>query len=85
MPKFTKVGFEKISIPPDVYAMLLWEYQRQKATMYEEPPPTAIINCKKISEMENKKQSSLKNMGRTFLTRLRFDLLLKMSNVDKGL
>ena len=85
MPKFTKVGFEKISIPPDVYAMLLWEYQRQKATMYEEPPPTAIINCKKITEMENKKQSSLRNMGRTFLTRLRFNLLLKMSNVYNGL
>ena len=66
VPKFTKVGFERSSIPPDVYAMLLWEYERQKAFMYEEPPPTAIINCKKIREMEDKKQSSLKNMGRTF-------------------
>ena len=29
LPKFTKVGFMKTKIPPDVYAMMLWEYERK--------------------------------------------------------
>ena len=33
LPKFTKVGFMKMKIPPDVYAMMLWEYERKNVVL----------------------------------------------------
>ena len=82
VPKFTKVGFAKTKIPADLYAMLLWEYERRKSFMFEEPI-NEVINCLKI--VENKKQSRLKNMRRTFMTRLRFVFMLTMFSMDKSM
>jgi len=70
VPKFTKVGFEKTKIPADIYAMLLWEFERQKSLMVQEPITHGIINCVKIVEMENKRQSRLQDLRRTFMTKL---------------
>ena len=72
VPKFTKVGFEKTKIPADVYAMLLWDYERRKSLMFKEPTSDGIINCQEIIEIENKRQSRLKDLRRTFMTKLRF-------------
>ena len=76
VPKFTKLGFEKTMIPPDVYEMLLWEYRRLKDKIFEEPSPIAVINCEKIIKDKKKKQSRIKYLGNTLLTELRWSSIL---------
>ena len=76
VPKFTKVGFEKTKIPPELYAMLLREYERVKASMYEESCAKAVINCEQIIDSEEEEESSLRSSKRTFITQLRFDFPL---------
>ena len=76
VPKFTSLGFEKTQIPEDVYAMLLWEYERLKYSMKEEPLPQGVINCQEIMQDEKMKKSRIKNLRNTFLTVLRFIFLL---------
>ena len=71
VPKFTSLGFEKTQIPTDVYTMLLWEYERLKDSMIEEPSPKGVINCEEIIQDEKNKQSRIKNLRNTFLTILR--------------
>jgi len=79
VPKFTSVGFEKTKIPPDVYAMLLWEYERLKYSMKQEPLPKGVINCEEIIHDDKNKQSRIKNLRNTFLTLLSFDVLDQLS------
>jgi len=70
VPKFTKVGFEKTKIPPDVYSMLLREYERVKSTMSEESCAKAVINCEQIINSEEEAESSLRSSKRTYITQL---------------
>ena len=70
VPKITKVGFKKTKIPPDVYAMLLWEYERNKSFLkYETLNGHNNVN---IVNNRKKKQSSLKNIRSTYTIELRF-------------
>ena len=76
VPKFTKEGFEKIRIPPDMYTMLLWDYERQKPSMIDEPQARGPINSEQIIDNKKKAQSNVKNMRRAFLIELRFSLIM---------
>jgi len=70
VPKFTEIGFEKTKIPPDVYKMLLWEYEKEIPFMYHEPFARGGINAEQIVSNEKKGQSRIQNMDRAFLTNL---------------
>ena len=71
VPMFTELGFEKTRIPPDVYNMLLWEYEKEIPYMYHEPLARGGINAEEIVSNKKKMQSRIKNMERAFLTNLR--------------
>ena len=76
VPKFTELGFKKTRIPPDVYAMLLWDYERQKPSMIDESNTRGEINSEHILNIKKKAQSTVKDMGRAFLTNLRLSLMM---------
>ena len=69
VPKFTKIGFEKIKIPADIYRMLMKEYERVKPSMQVEGCAKAVINCEEIIDSED--ESSLRSSRRTFIMNLR--------------
>merc|ERR1712142_252895 len=77
LPKFTEVGFQKISIPPDVYSMLLKEYQRNMPFMYEEYCVNALMNCKQIIDNKERARSSLRSRD-TFMIDLSQDVINKV-------
>ena len=59
-------------IPKDIFAMLLWEYERKKSFMYEENHRYGgFINFNKLVSNKKKAQSSIKSLKRTFLINLR--------------
>jgi len=68
VPKFTKIGFEKIKIPADIYRMLIKEYERVKPSMQVEGCAKAVINCEEIIDSED--ESSLRSSRRTFIMNL---------------
>ena len=72
VPKFTKVGFEKLKIPAELYSHILTEYERlKKATQPKEDCAVAVINCQEIvSDVENQK-SRLKEHRKTTIMYLR--------------
>ena len=80
VPKFTRKGFEKTKIPADVYAMLLWEYERQKTSIKDDT--LNGHNSDKIINNKKKAQSSIKNMKKTYLIELRFCSQLLIFNTD---
>ena len=45
VPKFTKVGFKKMKIPADVYAMILWEYERKKISLEVDDDQNSNTGC----------------------------------------
>ena len=45
VPKFTKVGFKKTKIPPDVHAMMLWEYERKKSSLEVKDDENSNTGC----------------------------------------
>ena len=74
VPMFTEDGFEKTKIPPDLYEMLVWEYEKEIPNMYPEPFAKGGINAEEIVTNIKKAQSRIKNMGRTFSTNIRYCL-----------
>jgi len=67
VPKLTTDGFKKTRIPPDVFAMLQWDYQRKKSFLYEEILPYGAMNKEWIVNNKKKAQSSIKNVKNSFL------------------
>ena len=81
VPKFTRKGFEKTKIPPDVYAMLLWDYERQKTSFKVNSDSfngnNQIINNKK------KAQSSIKTMNVMYIMDIRYFVFINVKGVFK--
>ena len=70
VPKFTKMGFVKTRTPPDVHAMLLWEFDRNKSFLREEPLDRGgIISKEEIIKTKNK--SSLMKLKKVFKSQIR--------------
>ena len=70
VPKFTKVGFEKVPIPPEIYSEILMEYETLKSQLVEEGCSWFINNCEDI--VSDGEESSLRNTQRTYLMQLRY-------------
>ena len=70
VPKFTQTGFEKLKIPPDLYKMLVDDYERVKPEMAEEVCIQAVINCQEIQDLGD--ESILRSRRRTFIMELRW-------------
>ena len=71
VPKFTKVGFEKVQIPSEIYSAILTEYERLKSSPSQERCFRAVINCEEIVSDEENEESSLKESQRTYMMFLR--------------
>ena len=71
VPKFTKVGFEKVQIPSEIYSAILTEYERLKSSPSQEGCTRAVINCEEIVSDEENEESSLKESQRTYMMFLR--------------
>ena len=72
VPKITKSGFEKTKIPSDVYAMLLWEYERKKSSLNEDTLNGQEIMNNQIVNNKKKAKSSIRNMKKSYTIKLRF-------------
>ena len=83
VPKFTNKGFEKTRIPPDVYAMLLWEYERLKNSMQEEPNLGGLIHSEEIIKDEKNKKSRIEVSKNIFLTVLRWSFMISVFNTSE--
>ena len=70
VPKFTQTGFEKLKIPPDLYKMLVDDYERVKPDMAEEVCIQAVINCQEIQDLGD--ESIVRSRRRTFIMALRW-------------
>ena len=80
VPKFTKVGFEKVKIPAEIYQMLIKEYERIKPGMRVETCARAVINCEQI--VDDDYESSLRTSKRTFIMELRYCVNCKTEAAD---
>lgn len=72
VPKFTENGFEKIKIPPKVYAALQKEHKRFKSQMAPEACAKGVFNCEEIIDNPEKQESSLRLTKKTFIMAPRF-------------
>ena len=54
VPKFTKVGFKKTKIPPDVHAMMLWEYERKKSSLEVKDDENSNTGCPSQCNITNR-------------------------------
>ena len=68
VPAFTETGYLKLSIPADLYRVLLLEYERARPGMVVEDCARAVINCEEILDREE--ECSLHRHRRTFITNL---------------
>ena len=76
VPKFTQTGFEKLKIPPDLYKMLVDDYERVKPDMAEEVCIQAVINCQEIQDLGD--ESIVRSRRRTFIMELRcFPIIIR--------
>ena len=71
VPKFTKVGFEKVQIPSEIYSAILTEYEKLKSSPSQERCYRAVINCEEIVSDEENEESSLKESQKTYMMFLR--------------
>ena len=71
VPKFTKVGFEKVPIPAEIYSSLLAEYEKLKSKPSQESCIRALINCEQIISDEDLAESQLKESQQTYMMILR--------------
>ena len=71
VPKFTKVGFEKVQIPSEIYSAISTEYKRLKSSPSQEGCTRAVINCEEIVSDEENEESSLKQTPKTYMMFLR--------------
>ena len=71
VPKFTKIGFEKVQIPSEIYSAILTEYERLKSSPSKEHCNPPEINCEEIVSDEENEESSLKQTPKTFMMFLR--------------
>ena len=71
VPKFTKVGFEKVQIPSEIYSAILTEYERLKSSPSQEHCSQGVINCEEIVSDEEMEESSLKEIQKTYMMLLR--------------
>ena len=69
VPMFSPVGFHKTEIPPQLYRILLPEYQRAVPGMVQEECIQAVINCQEVQDMGQ--ESRVRNRRRTFMIKLR--------------
>ena len=76
VPKFTKVGFEKVKIPPKIYSVILTEYKSRKSSLTRESCIRALINCEEIVSDEAEEVSSLKQTQQTYM------MLLSQTTLD---
>ena len=73
VPKFTKMGFEKVPIPAEIYSDLLAEYEKLKSRPSQETCSRALINCEQIISDEDLAESQLKETQQTYMMILRQD------------
>ena len=71
VPKFTKMGFEKVPIPAEIYSDLLAEYEKLKSRPSQESCIRALINCERIISDDDQKESQLKESQQTYMMILR--------------
>ena len=71
VPKFTKVGFEKVQIPSEIYSAISTEYERLKSSPSQEGCTRAVINCEEIVSDEENEESNLKESQKTYMMFLR--------------
>ena len=71
VPKFTKVGFEKVQIPSEIYSAILTEYERLKSSPSQEHCSQGVINCEEIVSDDEMEESSLKEIQKTYMMLLR--------------
>ena len=77
MPRFTRVGFKKIPIPPEIYSEILEEYEVLKSKPEAEEVISGcqwtINNCEEIVSDEILGMSSLKkSIPNSYLMQLRY-------------
>lgn len=73
VPALTKVGFEKIKIPTDLWRRLLKDYERVRPRMVRESCILSVINCQEIQE--GREESHLNSVARTFMMELDDEML----------
>ena len=71
VPKFTKIGFEKVQIPSEIYSAILTEYERLKSSLSKEHCNPPEINCEEIVSDEENEESNLKESQKTYMMFLR--------------
>ena len=71
VPKFTKIGFEKVQIPSEIYSAISTEYERLKSSPSQEGCTRAVINCEEIVSDEENEESNLKESQKTYMMFLR--------------
>ena len=67
VPKFTKVGFEKVQIPSKIYSVILSEYKSRKSSLTPEACQRALIACEEIVSDEAEEVSRLKQTQPTYM------------------